>query len=95
MSEKLIQEESMKMVKAFNDEFFIPYLENNTMENKYATNVVLSFACSAFLSIVVPILTSTHSPKRAIDDINGILNDMRNIMHRAVKETRIKNKVIN
>jgi len=95
MKQKLIEEESRKMLQTFNEEFFIPYLEKLNPEMDESTNIVLSFACSAFLSTVIPILSTGSDPKKAIDDANGILNDMRLMIQKTIKANSVGNKVIN
>jgi len=95
MNRKLIEQECEKMVRAFSEDFFIPYIEKINDKGKEATGIVLNFACSAFLSVVVPILLSGTSSKKAIDDANAILNDMRSIIQKKIKQNGMDKETIN
>lgn len=78
MTEKSMQEKTQTMLNAFNDEFLLPYMEKCIdLEDSQAANLMIGFAASAFMRMVMPILLSNGSPKKAIDDVNGILNDIR------------------
>ena len=95
MNRELIYEESKKMVEDFNENFFIPYLDKIDHQMDISANIVLSFACSAFLSLVLPILCTGQDPKKTIDDANGILNDMRLQMQKHIKAVSAVKKNFN
>lgn len=94
MNKKMIQEQTQKMLAEFNDNFLMPYVEKNLdKESPYTANLMISFAASAFMRVVVPILLSGENPKKAIDDANGILNDLREQIKVIVKKLSVDGTV--
>lgn len=92
----------MKMLKSFKEDFFDNHLQSITLEEDlnqeeadYLTiNLLFSFASSAFLSVVMPILLSADNKDKAIVDAEILLKNLRIMMMNALKgHTPIGKKV--
>jgi hypothetical protein len=88
------------MVIDFRDVFFRKYLTNiDKLDQKDAEaislNLIFSFAVSAFVNVVMPILMSSNDKEKAIVDSERLLGDIRKTILAGLKGHTPIGRVIN
>lgn len=100
-NQEILQKLLVEMLEKFRDEFFKKHLESIEIKaseedaNIITLNLLMSFANSSFLNIVLPILTSTENKEKAMEDAEKLLSDLRIAIMTNLKGHTPIGKIIN